>query len=687
MDVRTVSIPVAETANAHYGGNRPPLRLAPLAKLPLGSVRPRGWLKHQLDLMVDGMTGRLTELSRFLAPDNGWFGGEEQGREEQPSSTAPPSLGGAPYWLRGREEQPYWLRGFHDLAVLTGNEHLLAEARRWLETVLASQEEDGYFGARFNKHVVDRAGTEGCDLWPHMVMLDAIIAHYEHTTDPRVIPMMTRFFAFCRDLPDDLFVPEQFTGQPVVQSHRSGDMLPHLYWLYNRTGDAWLLDLATRFYQHIRPPADEWLDHHIVHFTQRFRYPANYYLQSHAAWHLAASEYWYAQHLSTWGQQPRGIFGADEHIRPGCTDPRQGFETCGFVEFAKSFYILGQITGNPVYADRCEDLMLNHFPASQTPDLKALHYLTASNQPQLDASENHEYHNKGRQISYSPHIYRCCQHNVAMGWPWYAQYLWQATADNGLAAWLYAAAEVTARVGEAGTEVTINSSTDYPFEGLVTMTVHSPQPVTFPLYLRVPRWCHGLRVAVNREPLPEAGEPGCYIRILRAWSDGDIIEIEMPMTISLTQWPRHGSVTVDRGPLSYSLRIGERWQRCGGTDEWPEWEVFPTTPWNYGLLVDRDQPERSFEVTTKEQPTAQPWTVEGAPIELKARGKRLPAWRLENETVAELQTSPVKSDRPEEEITLIPLGCARLRMSCLPSIGNGLEAREWQQAGAPSHDE
>jgi hypothetical protein len=77
--------------------------------------------------------------------------------------------------------------------------------------------------------------------------------------------------------------------------------------------------------------------------------------------------------------------------------------------------------------------------------LKALHYLTASNQPQLDASECHEYYNKGRQICYSPHIYRCCQHNVAMGWPWYAQNLWQGTADDGLAAWLYAACDVTVR--------------------------------------------------------------------------------------------------------------------------------------------------------------------------------------------------------------------------------------------------
>ena len=660
MRVSISKKPTTKTSNSFYCTNRAPLLPSPFAKLPLRSVRPKGWLKHQLELMVNGMTGRLIELSSFLKPENGWFGGDKPG------------------W----EEQPYWFRGFHDLAVLTGNKRLLDESKRWIEAIFRSQDNDGYFGAEYNRCIVGKNGQKVCDLWPHMIMLDAIISHYEHTRDQRVIPLMTRFFQFCRDLPEELFIPAPKEGfgdwKPFIQYSRAGDMLPHIYWLYNLTGKAWLLDLATRFYKHIKPPTDEWLDHHVVHFTQRFRYPGNYYIQSKAAWHLAATEHWYTQHLSTWGQQPRGIFGADERIRPGCTDPRQGFETCGMVEFMKSFYILARITGDARYADRCEDIALNHFPASQTPDLKALHYLTASNQPQLDASENHEYYNKGRMICYSPHIYRCCQHNVAMGWPWYVQNLWQATADNGLVAWLYAASEVTAKVGQEGREVTIDSETEYPFDQHVKMTVKSPSPVAFPLYLRVPRWCRGFRVAVNGQPLDIVAEPATYVRIERVWSAGDTVIIDMPMEVSLTQWPRNGSVTVDRGPLSYSLKIKEKWHRCGGTDEWPEWEVFPTTPWNYGLVIDRDNPLESLEVVKKGIVADQPWTIEAAPIKIKARGKRISNWLLENETIAELQQSPVKSDQPEQQITLIPMGCARLRVSCLPTTGEGPDAWNWE---------
>jgi len=665
MRVSVVRKPSTERSNSFYPTNRPPLLPNPLVKLPLGSVWPKGWLRHQLDLMVEGMTGRLTELSSFLRPDNGWLSKDGEG------------------W----EEQPYWFRGFHDLAVLTGNERLLSEARRWIEAVFRSQEEDGYFGPRSLKCIVGKDGSSRiCDLWPHMIMLDAVISHHEHTGDGRVIPFMLRFFEFCRNIPEEMFVPrigseerkEKFGGRrPFVQTDRAGDMLPHIYWLYSHTGERWLLDLATRFYMHIEPPQDEWLNHHVVNFTQRFRYQGNYYVQSKLSWHLAATEYWYAQHMSTWGQQPRGIFAADEQIRPGCTDPRQGFETCAMVEFAKSFYILGRITGDPKYADRCEDVMLNHFPVSMTPDLKALHYLTASNQPQLDASENHEYYNKGRQICYSPHIYRCCQHNVAMGWPWYAQNLWQATADDGLAAWLYAASEVEAKVGD-GTVVKVECETDYPFKGYVKMEVHASRPVTFPLYLRVPGWCRKFRAAVNGRELEVDAEPSSFVRIERTWSEGDIVEVEMPMEVSLTQWPRNGSVTVDRGPLSYSLKIEENWRRCGGTDEWPEWEVLPASPWNYGLIVDMENPKKSFEVVEKGDMPGQPWTVEAAPIEIKARGKKIPGWKLENETVQELRESPIRSDQPEEEITLIPMGCARLRISCFPTIGEGPDARDWE---------
>lgn len=659
MHVSVVATPANDSRNPFYPTHQAPLAASHLVKLPLGSIRPRGWLAHQLRLMADGMTGRLSEISSFLTPDNGWLGGSKDG------------------W----EEQPYWFRGFHDLAVLTGNPRLMTEAECWLEAMLTGQRSDGYFGAENQRLCRGGNGQALVDLWPHMVMIDALIHHHEHCRDPRVVPFLERFFAFCRDVPEEQFVQPLKDGfgdwRPTIQRDRAGDMIPHLHWLYNLTGEPWLLSLASRFHRHLRPAHNEWLDLHVVHFTQRFSYSGLYYPQTHDPALLARCEYWYEQHLGTWGQQPRGIFGGDENVRSGCVDPRQAIETCGMVEFNKSFYQLGRITGDPLWADRCEDVTLNHFPAASDPWLKSLHYLTASNQPQLDCSEQHEYGNKGRQIDYSPHLYRCCQHNVAMGWPWYSQHLWMATPDRGLAAWLYAACEVSAQVGADGIEVNLIEETAYPFQGTVKVTVSCPRPIPFPLYLRVPRWCTGFRVAVNGRELEVRPGPGTWVRIERCWTDGDGATLTMPMEVGLTTWPRNGSVTVDRGPLSYSVAIGEEWRRCGGTDAWPEWEVLPTTPWNYGLALDPKAPLAGFSVQEQGAVADQPWTPEAAPIELTAQARRILAWGLENQTVEELRPSPVDSTEPDEQIRLIPLGCARLRMACLPVIGEGEEARDW----------
>ena len=264
MDTRVtvVACPTPDTGPSAYSNNRAPLLAAPLLKLPLGAIRPAGWLKHQLDLMIDGMTGRLGEISSFLAPDNGWFGTDKNG------------------W----EEQPYWFRGFYSLARLTGHPRLLAEADRWIEAVLSSQTAEGYFGAAAHRRVKGYNGQVICDLWPHMVMLYAVIRHYEATGDARVIPFMTRFFAFCRDLGDELLPPfRQGFGQnwlPVIQYARAGDMIPHIHWLYNQTGDAWLLPLASTFYQRMWGPDNEWLSGHVINFTQRFGYAGAYAAQT-----------------------------------------------------------------------------------------------------------------------------------------------------------------------------------------------------------------------------------------------------------------------------------------------------------------------------------------------------------------------------------------------------------------------
>ena len=279
-----------------------------------------------------------------------------------------------------------------------------------------------------------------------------------------------------------------------------------------------------------------------------------------------------------------------------------------------------------------------------------------------------------------------------MTWPWYGEHQWMAAADGGLVAFMYGAGTVTAQVA-GGVRVGITQETAYPFTGDVTLTVTAESTATFPLYLRIPAWCHGFAVRVNGAAIELAGHPGQYLRLEREWQPGDRVDIAMPMEIAITRWPRTGAATVERGPLSYAVKIGEEWRSCeswvweagnmrwDAPADWPDQAVYPTTPWNYGLCLQGEDTS-IFQVVERGLTAGQPWTPEHAPLEILAPAKRIPAWTLEpdNETVQELQESPIRSSAPRETITLIPLGCARLRISCFPVISEESHAREWLPA-------
>jgi len=658
------TLPV-ERPNAYYVSNRHPLAVSPLVKLPPGKISPRGWLRQQLVLEAHGMTGRLAELSPWLRFDkSAWASKDGKGEA-------------------GWEELPYWLKGYGDLGYVLGDQQIIRETRKWVEAVLSSQMEDGWFGPRELKASLGKfPGAEFAslagqpDLWPHMVMLNVLQSYYEYSGDLRVIRLLTGYFAWQAKLPAKAFAAGYW---PKL---RMGDNLECIYWLYNITGDRALLTLAERVHKNMADWTTDVPNWHNVNLAQGFREPAIYYAQAQDPRFLKAVERNYDKIMDLYGQFPGGGFAGDENCRPGHGDPRQGFETCGITEFMHSFEMLTTLSGNPLWADRCEDIAFNSFPAAMTPDAKGLRYLTCANLVQADKNNKSPgFDNGGTQLSYSPYkIYRCCQHNVSHGWPYYAENAWLATADNGLCTSLYAASQVTAKVGD-GVDVQIAEDTDYPFKDTIAFKVSTPKAVQFPLYLRVPRWSGAPKLRVNDQPVEVHAEPLSFIRIDRAWGDGDKVSLRLPMSLKVKVWKKNkDAVSVDVGPLTFSLKIGEKWQRYGGSQEWPEWEVFPTTPWNYGLVLDEKDPARSFEIVRKEGPLPkQTFTVEGSPLELRTKARKIPGWKMDRfGLVGLLQQSPARSNEPIEMITLIPMGAARLRISAFPTVANGAGSHEWK---------
>jgi hypothetical protein len=669
--ISVVDRPEISQTNQFYPGNLKPLEPSRFIALPIGSVQPKGWVQAFLKRQHDGLSGNLGEISVWLQKDgNAWLSKDGKGKY-------------------GWEELPYWLKGYIQLGYLLNDPKMIAESQTWIEGALNSQRPDGDFGP---DQKFDDDGSR--DFWANMLMLFCLQTHYEHSHDQRVLDLMTKYFKFQLSVPDQKFLTHYW------QKMRGGDNLYSVYWLYNRTGDPMLLQLAEKIHRctanwELKNDLPNW---HNVNIAQCFREPATHYLQTHNQAELQATYDDFNEVRKRYGQVPGGMFGGDENCRPGYSDPHQAIETCGMVEQMLSDELLMQISGDPFWADQCEDVAFNSYPAAVMPDFRGLRYLTAPNMVVSDA-KNHSpgLQNGGPFLVMNPFSSRCCQHNHSMGWPYFTKHLWLATPDNGLCAAIYSANEMTAQVGN-GAKVRIEEETKYPFEEQIKFTLHTDSAVKFPLYLRIPAWCKSAGVAINGQRAAAETTAGKYVRLEREWNNNDVVTLDLPMEISVRQWTaNHDSVSVNYGPLTFSLKIGERyerqdssrtaigdsaWQKTADPLKWPSFEIYPTTPWNYGLVLDSAQPEKSFAVKKLAWPQDDyPFTPESCPIQILAKAKQIPEWTLDRHGLcAVLQDSPAASDQPVQDVTLIPMGAARLRISAFPTVSESPTAHRWHAA-------
>lgn len=635
--------------NAYYVSNKAPLQPQQFIKLPAGTIQPEGWLKKQLELQKDGLNGHLGEISAWLQKkDNAWL-----------------KTGGQWGW----EEVPYWLRGYANLAYIVEDEKMLNEAKFWIESILKSQREDGNFGPMHLNN-----GKQ--DFWPNMIVLWIMQSYYEYSKDERVIDFMTKYCNYLLTVPDEDFLYSYW------ENSRGGDNLWSVVWLYNRTGNKKLLALGEKIHKNTADwtKSTQLPNWHNVNVAQCFREPATYYLFTGDSAMLAASYNVQSLVRRTFGQVPGGMFGADENARIGFFDPRQGTETCGFVEQMASDEIMLQISGDPYWAENCEDVAFNSYPASMMPDYKALRYITSPNHVVSDSKNHHPgIDNSGPFLSMNPFSSRCCQHNHGFGWPYYVENLIYATPDNGIAAVLYNACRAKVQVGD-GVEVIIQEQTNYPFEETIRFTITSPRNVTFPLYLRIPSWCKDASVSVNGKRVGADLVAGKYAKITREWSESDEVVLTVPMDFSYRQWQvNKNSVSVDYGPLTLSLKIDEdyqqkdsrataigdsKWQDGADASAWPTYEIYPASSWNYALQVNAP-----ITVQRKEWPSGNnPFTITNVPLVFKAKGRLIPEWQIDEYGLCGvLPYEDAKKAEQVDEITLVPMGAARLRIASFPT--------------------
>lgn len=639
--------------NPNYANNRSPLKPSHFLKLPVGSIQPEGWLRKYLELQRDGLTGHLNEISAWLEKENNaWL-----------------TNGGDHGW----EEVPYWLKGYGNLAYILGDENMINETKTWIEAAINSQRPDGSFGP------INMRGDKP-ELWAQMIMLWCMQSYYEYSNDPRILTLMTNFFKWELSLPDDKFLEDYW------ENSRGGDNLLSVYWLYNKTGEPFLLELAEKIHRNTadwtRPSTlPNW---HNVNIAQCFREPATYYMLVKDSALLQAS--YNVHHLirRTFGQVPGGMFGSDENSRMGYIDPRQGVETCGMVEQMASDEIMLRMTGDPFWAEHCEDVAFNTYPAATMPDFKALRYITSPNHVISDSKNHHPgIDNSGPFLAMNPFSSRCCQHNHAQGWPYYTEHLVLATPDNGAALALYASCKATMKVGD-GQQIVFHEETNYPFDETIRLSIQTDNDVEFPLYLRIPTWTHQAQIHINGQKITVPVISGQYACIRRTWKNDDKVELTLPMQLSLRTWQvNKNSVSIDYGPLTMSLKIQEKyvtrdsketaigdsqWQKDADATQWPTYEIYPDSPWNYSLVLNKDNALRDFKVIKKPWPADDfPFTQENVPLEIKAVGRQIPSWKIDQYGLCHELPEADAPKTEKEEITLIPMGAARLRISAFPN--------------------
>lgn len=651
--------------------NKPDNFTSPLyTDLPLGAIRPTGWLHDQLETMRDGTTGHLDEVYAKVKNDNGWLGGKGDG------------------W----EETPYWLDGAVPLAYLLDDATLKTKVLKYINWTIDHQRPSGYFGPitkaeRDSGAVITLTNPEkGEDWWPKMVMLKVLKQYYTATNDERVVKFMTNYFHYelqalkiCRINKWSDWAESRGTENIMVAQ-----------WLYEKTKDKQLLELADLLNQQCYPWSTwlgdrnwvidaaanqndkDWMHRHGVNVAMALKAPALEFQRTDDSTYLKSLKTGFNDLMNLHGL-PMGVFSADEDLHGNL--PTQGTELCAVVESMFSLEEIIAITGDVQYMDALERMTFNALPAQTTDDYNNKQYFQVANQVEIAKGVFDFSLPFGREMNNVLGMrsgYTCCLANMHQGWTKYAQHLWYKTQDNGVASLVYGPNKLTTLVGKNNTGVSINEVTNYPFSDEIAFDITTKSTAQFEWKLRIPSWCAEGIVTLNGKELQRA-KGGQFVIIGRSWKDKDRLVLKLPMQVSTSNWGRN-SRAVERGPLVYALKLGERWEKGNDKYEGDYFSVYPTGNWNYGLSAQNiADPVKNLQVKVSPLNGKFVWNEQHAPIEITAAGRQIPGWKMTDGVAYQPVTDRDGQYRGTvsdtvHHLTLIPYGFTKVRIVAFPVV-------------------
>ena len=590
-------------------------------------IKPQGWLKHQLTIQAEGLSGNLHKIWPDVR-DSAWIGGKCEG------------------W----ERVPYWLDGFIPLAYLLEREDMIATVKKYVDSILSKQQSDGWI-CPCKKEEIPKYDT-----WALQLICKTLKVYYDCSGDERIPDVIYRVMKNYYDLLNGGVMKLTGWGK-----YRWFESFISLNFLYEKYQEEWIRDLAkiikeqgfdyNAVTESWKKPSHNWLRKtHIVNIAMM--------LKSEAVSHdLLGEEYTdNAEKLRTILDKYNGTafegFTGDEVLSG--IDPTRGTECCAIVEQMYSYEEMFAHTGDNKWAERLEVLGFNALPATLSEDMWTHQYVQQVNQIACQKtmimapwSTNGPYaHTFGLEPNFG-----CCTANFNQGWPKFALSAFMHK-DNSI----LSAVMIPSILKEK--DVTIALETDYPFNNKMHYSIDAQKNFSF--VIRIPSFAKNLKV--NGE---KVDTKDLEIAVSQGKTE---IEVEFDTVPYLKKRPNDLYV-LQMGSLLFSVPVAyekkmREYTKKGVERKFPycDYQFIPKTPWNYGFKDD------DFEIEYHKSGDI-PFSQENPPITIKAKMQQI-NWGLKfpYRSIARKKPKSTKPLSEVQEVKLQPYGSSRLRMTEMPLL-------------------
>lgn len=531
----TISL-LAASAHAQIG-------LAPKAylSLPLGAIKPAGWLHDQLVVQTNGLAGHEHDFYHYVSQSD-W-------------------IGGTSYYSYLEEAGSYWFNAMVPNGVLLDDATIKSQTQQFLDYVLDHQDATGWLGPEVNT-------TKPRYLWGRYPFFFGAIQMVEAdpTQTDRVVTALYKFVSLANSM------LHNGTGLEDWAKTRWEDFVMTLEWLYDFhpngqedllidtmkmlkwTGDPWEDVFNTEYFpttavENLENPFPV-LTWHGVNMAEGLKALPSTYRFTHNQSDLdRASEGW--DLLFKYHGRPSGIYAADEYLAG--LEAARGTELCLVVETMFSGSYLYQVIGDTKFADRVERITYNALPATLTGDMWSRQYLQQQNQIAAQNMTPNPFPNDGpysNVFGLEPN-YPCCTVNHPQGWPKFITNSFVMTPDQQSLVQVYLGPFSASTTLADGNAVSASVDTIYPFSDTLTTTINAEKAFTY--YARIPSWVTNGTININ-EGGTQALSPKNGLQAIQLGAGATKFVLNLPAEITTESRP-HGSIAVHRGPLHYAFDI------------------------------------------------------------------------------------------------------------------------------------